>query len=373
METPSAVAADVAEIAEAANGSETGSSGVDRSLTLPNAQGKSSLEQALEAEESLEKQEAEATSKEESATDEPPAEASNSEADEPSEATESEAESETEDNDAVLKDEKGRAYVRPARLKKLLEIQAKHEELVEKLTQRSLEKEAPSKEEAEIKPGKDQVDPQVRVEAARKALQAAKESYDDKAIADATEELMDAKVEAKLSKVTEQTKKESHESGWKSEFDKAEETHSAVRNELWKEDVARFKTLDDPDLDLNDKESPFYQAVKAQVDQWHKSKDPIALSRNLFRRAIEATADRYNIPLPEVTKTAPKAASPAAPSVKSNANLRKNGTVIAGPTPGGKPPVTNEQLINELNKMKPADRLAKLAEIQEMQLSKERR
>jgi len=366
-----------------------------RSLTLPKTQG-NSLEQALAVEEAFQK--GENQRKAERLNDLDPIEeelGGEPEAPNPPKAEEKKEVTQTEEGkeeEEVLEAKgkrdfkKGYKNVKDDRWNRILDKAAKHDQLLEKLAESALKakEELGGKEERAEKPTKT-VSPldeaQSRIDAAREKLKKAKEALNADEELAAQEELIDAKSDLKLAKAREEDAKAKREEAkanegksWETKFETAEKDLKAKRDELWDEDVERMQELDDPDLDLDDPDSPLFKEVTQTVAKWKAQKDPITLTPKVFRKALEYVMDLKGLDLPPLKAKAPPAKAAEVPSVKSNATVhRKNAAVITSSSPGGKPPVTAEQLIGEINKIPSLKRMEVIAEITEQMAARKRR
>lgn len=362
-----AVTAAPAETAKAAN------DGADRSLTLQTTQ-KSSLEIAIEAQEAFDAQQAAAANADtQEVTPEVKAEETVTPP-EKEEATETKAITPVtpeESEDGIGIDEQGKSYVRPSRLKDLLETKGKHKELVEALARKAVNPATPkATEKTDEKPAEVNA-AQARVTAVREKLKEANASFDQEAITAAQEEMIDAKTDLKVAeqvaKARAEDRQETEARGWHGKLSDAEKAHEEVRNMLWEEDTQRLAAID-PELDLTDKDSDFYKAVDAKYKALAAAGNPVALRPKAFRMCVEMTAEEFGIDLPPTGTPAAPAQRPASPAKSQTVvTHRKNSSVVAPTSPGGKLAVTQEQLKNHINSLPPKERFEMLSQIEEAQ------
>ncbi len=379
-----------AETAKPGSGAPQGSGADGRSLTLQNAQeGKSAFEIAVAAEEAFAKQGAgdtqvtTETETETAETQETTAEGETTESTTETAETTPEGEKANtaeEGDDDVTFDSKGRAFVRKTRLEKLLDKSNKYDQIIEKLADKVIDPETGKTTEK----GKEEVSVTTQIQDRIKQAEAALEdSYKaiEKAKADfnTPEEITATRARDKALRALDKAERdlESEEKSQKeaqkstltefhNEVRNAEKQFLTVRDELWTEDAERLAKVD-ADLDLNDVDHPFRKDIDTVIKQWQREGNPILLKASAFRRAVELVADMHDINLPAVTpKTKPVVKT--APSVKSNTVVtRKNATVIANNSQGGKARMTDEQIHQKLQIMPPDKRMEFLAQIMESQ------
>lgn len=283
-------------------------------------------------------------------------------------------EPENEDEEGITKTEDG-VKIRPARLKKLLKAQADYNEMVETIAKASLNQSEPevneTKVEAKVDISKAQTEKMV---ALRQKIKEAKANFDADAESAALEELMDLKAdikaEEKVAKERSENRKISQERERLSEFNRTDEKLESIRDQLWIEDQKRVEALGNDDFDLTDPDNQFYKVVQMEMQRHYDMNHPICKSPKFFRRCVEIAADGFGLELPDPKKPeAAKTAVAPAPvsSVKPNvAAHRKNGAVVTA-TSNGKVAMTQEQAIQQLNTLKPSDRLKVLQQITNIQ------
>ncbi len=407
MGTPN-IATVKAETAKPGSGDSKGIESNERSLTLQDAPKKSALEEAVEMEEALAKQgseEVETTTTEGSdepateveTTEETTAETTTEETAEAEtatkEATEEKGEAETTNADAeadddVTFDKKGRAFVRKTRLEKILDKANKFDLVMEQLAQKALDPKGEKATEAKTQENTDplaQIQERIKksetdLEAAYDAIAKAKADYNgdaELAAMKARDKALRELSKAETDLVTENRSKKDSETNSRTKYQQviadADTQHKVVRDELWDEDVDRIQKVD-PEMDLNDPDSDFRQEVDRVVAQWKREGNPILLKPVAFRRAVELAADVLDIQLPAITpkttKVVTTTAKPkvAAQPVKSNTVVhRKNTTAIANNSTGGKPQMTDQQILQQLDNLPALERLELLSKIQESQ------
>lgn len=383
-----------AETAKPGSGATQGSGADDRSLTLQNAQ-KSAAERAVEAEDALAKQleadtesntetetsNSEETTEEGKVKEEVAAETVSNDGTTETETVEGETEKEGEksnaeesDDDDVAFDKKGRAFVRKNRLNKLLDKSNKYDEIIEKLAGKVIDPEKGEKSTDAVSQIQDRIkQAETALEESYTAIEKAKADFDGKAEVEASRardkalrELSKAERELEKRKDAQESAQRNSKTEYQREIRAAEKQYETVRDELWNEDRERIAKVD-PELDLDDEDSWFRQEVKKVTDQWQIEGNPLMLKPTAFRRAVELVADMHDINLPPVVQKA-KPVPKTAQSVKSNTVVhRKNATVIANNSQGGKAPITDEQIQQKIRSMPPEERLELLSKIMESQ------
>lgn len=273
-------------------------------------------------------------------------------------------------------DEKGRVLVRPARFKKLLESQGEKKQLeatlatvLEALGKRASgekvdpEPPAPEPPEPAAPPAPSTEEKAIldRIEAAKTKLRSANEVFDAEAATNATDELTTAKAELQALKGRESAKGEQVNAKWTEALDASEKLHGPARNAMYQDDIERFGLLKDGKPDAK---SPLFAETARQLKEWRENRDPIALSEDCERVALELAARRMGVkPTRPPKVAAPAATPPPAPKPPDDQTrtLRAASAVVA--PPGGQvppPKMTQADVLASVKHMKPHEAQALL-------------
>lgn len=279
--------------------------------------------------------------------------------------------------ETIETDEKGRVLVRPSRFKKLMEAQGEKKQLeatlatvLEALGKRAsggpVDPEPPAPEPpgpaATPPPSTEEKAILERIEAAKTKLRSANEVFDAEAATNATDELTTAKAELQALKGRESAKGEQVNAKWTEALNASEQLHGPARNAMYQEDLQRFGLVGSDGKP--DAKNPLFAETARQLKEWRDNRDPIALSEDCERVALELAARRMGVkPKAPAKVGSPAATPPPAPKPPDDQTrtLRAASTVVAPPGGGVPPPKqTLKDVMDSIPHMKPHEAQALL-------------